>query len=110
MAESMSTRLTTWTNEIVGEMRILVEKMTICPVSQHQFHVLGGSIKEGIVDIHERTCSCRVFQLDQLVYARAITVCLTVRVDYISFYSKESLVMTYAELVEPVGDMTIGTF
>ena len=40
----------------------------------------------------------------------AITACLTVRVDYINlfsnYYSKESLVMAYAQPVEPVGDMT----
>ncbi|KAH9659886.1 SWIM-type domain-containing protein [Citrus sinensis] len=110
VAESMSTRLTTWADEIVGERRILAERMTVRPVSQHRFHVLGGGMKEGIVDIHERTCSCRVFQLDQLVCAHAIAACLIVRVDYISlcsdYYSKDSLVMAYAEPVEPVGDMT----
>ncbi|KAH9660432.1 SWIM-type domain-containing protein [Citrus sinensis] len=59
VAESMSTRLTTWADEIVGERRILAERMTVRPVSQHRFHVLGGGMKEGIVDIHERTCSSR---------------------------------------------------
>ncbi|KAH9728017.1 SWIM-type domain-containing protein [Citrus sinensis] len=110
VTESMSTRLTTWADEIVGERRILAERMTVRPVSQYRFHVLGGGMKEGIVDIHERTCSCRVFQLDQLVCAHAIAACLIVRVDYISlcsdYYSKDSLVMAYAEPVEPVGDMT----
>ncbi|KAH9794536.1 SWIM-type domain-containing protein [Citrus sinensis] len=110
VAESMSTRLTTWADEIVGERRILAERMTVRPVSLHRFHVLGGGMKEGIIDIYERTCSCRVFQLDQLVCVHAIAACLTVRVDYISlcsdYYSKDSLVMAYAEPVEPVGDMT----
>ncbi|KAH9715045.1 SWIM-type domain-containing protein [Citrus sinensis] len=110
VAESMSTRLTTWADEIVGERRILAERMTVRPVSPHRFHVLGGCMNEGIVDIHERTCSCKVFKLDQLVCAHAIAACLTVRVDYISlcsdYYSKDSLVMAYAEPVEPVGDMT----
>ncbi|KAH9718026.1 SWIM-type domain-containing protein [Citrus sinensis] len=110
VAESMSTRLTMWADEIVGERRILAERMTVRPVSQHRFHVLGGGMKEGIVDIYERTCSCRVFQLDQLVCAHAITACLRVRVDYISlcsdYYSKDSLVMAYAEPVELIGDMT----
>lgn len=39
----------------------------------------------------------------------AIVACLTVRVDYISicfdFYTKKSLVMTYAQPMESVGDM-----
>ncbi|XP_024036966.1 uncharacterized protein LOC127898818 [Citrus sinensis] len=61
VTESMSTRLTMWADEIVGERRILAERMTVRSVSQHRFHVLGGGIKEGIIEIHERTCSCRVF-------------------------------------------------
>ncbi|KAH9655138.1 SWIM-type domain-containing protein [Citrus sinensis] len=108
-AESMSTRLTTWADEIVSDRRTLAERMTVRPVAQYRFHVLGGGIKEGIVDIREKTCSCRVFQLDQLVCAHAIAACITVRVDYISlcseFYTQESLVTAYAQPVEPVGDM-----
>ena len=33
----------------------------------------GGGIKEEMVNLCNKTCSCRVFQLDQLVYAHAIT-------------------------------------
>ena len=88
----------------------MAERMTVRPVSQHRFHVLGGGMKEGIIDIHERTCSYRVFQLDQLVCVHVIAAYLTICVDYISlysdYYSKDSLVMAYAEPVEPVGDMT----
>ena len=70
---------------------------------------MGSDIKKGIVDTREKTCSYRVFQIDQLVCAHAIATCITERVDYISlrfkFYTKESLVTAYAQLVEPVGDM-----
>ena len=102
--ESMSTRLTTWADEIVSDRRTLAERMTVRPVSQYRFHVLGGGIKEGIIDIREKTCSCRVFQLDQLVCAHAIAGCITVRVDYINLCSE--LVTAYAQPVEPIGDMT----
>ena len=102
MVESINTCLTTWADEIIGERRILAKRMTVCLVSQYQFHVLGGGIKDGIVDIRNKTYSCRVFQLDQLICAHAITTCLTVRVDYRSlcsdFYTKESLAMDYASL------------
>lgn len=71
--------------------------------------VLGGDIKQGIVNIHNKTCSCRIFQLNQLVCAYATTTCLTVRVDYINlcsnYCSKESLVMAHAQSKESVGDM-----
>ncbi|XP_024039351.1 uncharacterized protein LOC112097984 [Citrus clementina] len=91
-----------------GAADYLENNVGTCNWARSEFE--GGGMKEGIVDIHERICSCRVFQLDQLVCAHAIAVCLSVRVDYISlcsdYYSKHSLVMAYAEPVEPVGDMT----
>ena len=57
MVESISTRLTTWADERVSDMRILVKRMTVCLVSQYQFHVFSGGIKEGIVDIRNKTYS-----------------------------------------------------
>ncbi|KAH9715482.1 SWIM-type domain-containing protein [Citrus sinensis] len=109
VAESMTTRLTTWADEIVTERRTIAERMIVRPVSPHRFQVIGGGLKEGLVDLQKRTCSCRVFQLDQLVCAHAIAACLTHRVDFINlcsdFYTTESLAMAYAQLVEPVGDV-----
>ncbi|KAH9662765.1 SWIM-type domain-containing protein [Citrus sinensis] len=109
MAESMTTRLTTWADEIVTERRTIAERMIVRPVSLHRFQVIGGGLKEGLVDLQKRTCSCRVFQLDQLVCAHAIAACLTHRVDFINlcsdFYTTESLAMAYAQPVEPVGDV-----
>ncbi|XP_024043035.1 uncharacterized protein LOC112099797 [Citrus clementina] len=109
VAESMTTRLTTWADEIVTERRTIAERMIVRPVSPHRFQVVGGGLKEGLVDLQKRTCSCRVFQLDQLVCAHAIAACLTHRVDFINlcsdFYTTESLAMAYAQPVEPVGDV-----
>ncbi|XP_015388038.2 uncharacterized protein LOC107177969 [Citrus sinensis] len=109
MAESMTTRLTTWADEIVTERRTIAERMIVRPMSPYRFQVIGGGLKEGLVDLQKRTCFCRVFQLDQLVCAHAIAACLTHRVDFINlcldFYTTESLAMTYAQPVEPVGDV-----
>lgn len=70
-------------------------------MSQYLFHILGGGIKKGIINIRDKTYACRVIQLDQLVCVHAITACLTVQVDYVSlcceFYTKESLVTAYAQ-------------
>ncbi|KAH9803703.1 SWIM-type domain-containing protein [Citrus sinensis] len=96
-------------DEIVTERRTIAERMIVRPVSPHRFQVIGGGLKEGLVDLQKRTCSCRVFQLDQLVCAHAIAACLTHRVDFINlcsdFYTTESLAMAYAQPVEPVGDV-----
>ncbi|KAH9724844.1 ADP-ribosyl cyclase/cyclic ADP-ribose hydrolase [Citrus sinensis] len=109
VAESMTTRLTTWADEIVTERRTIADRMIVRPVSPHRFQVIGGGLKEGLVDLQKRTCSCRVFHLDQLVCAHAIAACLTHRVDFINlcsdFYTTESLAMAYAQPVEPVGDV-----
>ena len=97
-------------DEIVTEMRTMAERMIVRPVSPHRFQVVGGEIKKDLFDIQKKTCSYRVFQLDQLVCAHAIVACLTIRVDYINFcsdfYTKKSLEMAYAQSVKLVGDMT----
>ncbi|KAH9800467.1 SWIM-type domain-containing protein [Citrus sinensis] len=109
VAELMTTRLTTWTDEIVTERRTIAERMIVRPVSPYRFQVIGGGLKEGLVYLQKRTCFCRVFQLDQLVCAHAIAACLTHRVDFINlcsdFYTTESLAMAYAQSMEPVGDV-----
>ena len=105
VAESMSARLTMWADEIVTDRRIMAERMIVRPVSLHRFLVVGGGIKECLVDIQNSS----VFQLDQLVCAHAISTCLTVQVDYINlcsnYYTKESLAITYAQPVKPVSDV-----
>ncbi|XP_052299687.1 uncharacterized protein LOC112499345 [Citrus sinensis] len=109
MVESITTRLTTWADEIVTERRTIAERMIVQPVSPHRFQVIGGGLKEGLVDLQKRTCSCRVFQIYQLVCAHAIAACLTHRVDFINlcsdFYTTESLAIAYAQPVKPVGDV-----
>ncbi|KAH9795044.1 SWIM-type domain-containing protein [Citrus sinensis] len=96
-------------DEIVTERRTIAKRMIVRPVSPHQFQVVGGGIKEGLVDLQKKTCSCRVFQLNQLVCAHAIAACLTVRVDFFNlcwdFYTTESLAMAYAQPLEPVSDV-----
>ena len=68
----MSTRLTTWADKRVIERRTMAKRMIVRSVSLHRFQVVGGGIKECLVDIQNRTCSCRVFQFDQLVCAHAL--------------------------------------
>ena len=57
----------------------------------------------------EKTCSFRVFQLDQFVCAHAIAVCLYFWVDPISvcshYYTTEALLMAYSEPVIPLDEM-----
>lgn len=50
----MSSRLTTWADEIVTERRSRAEMMMVRPVSPHRFYVLGGGVNEGLVDIEKK--------------------------------------------------------
>ncbi|KAH9737328.1 SWIM-type domain-containing protein [Citrus sinensis] len=45
VAESMTTRLTTWADEIVTERRTIAERMIVWPVSPHRFQVIGESLE-----------------------------------------------------------------
>ena len=54
----MSTRLTTWADEIVTKRRTIAEKMIVRPMSPHRFQVIDGGLKEGLVDLQKKTCSC----------------------------------------------------
>ena len=105
----MSTRLTTWLDEIVTKRRTIAERMIVRPVFLHRFQVIGGGLKEGLADLQKRTCSYKVFQLDQLVCAYTIAACLIHRVDFINlcldFYTTESLAMAYGQPVETVGNV-----
>ena len=64
MVELMSTRLTTWADEIVNKMRILKKKNDRSSCVSVSISCFEWWYKGMIVDIHERTYSCRVFQLD----------------------------------------------
>ncbi|KAH9762892.1 SWIM-type domain-containing protein [Citrus sinensis] len=46
VVESISTRLTTWVDEIVTERRTIAKRMIVRPGSLHRFQVVGGGIKE----------------------------------------------------------------
>ena len=78
----MSTRLTTWAYEIVTEMRTIAETLIVRPVSPQRFQVIGGGLKEGLVDLQKKTCSCTVFQLDQLVCGRR-----TILISHVNIHS-----------------------
>ena len=67
VAESISTPLITWADRIISERKDQAERMNVRLVSEHKFQVWGSGVKKWLVDIRCRTCSCRIFQLDQLV-------------------------------------------
>ena len=60
-----------------------------------------------IVDMRQRTCTCRQFQVDQLPCPHAMSVCNRRQMSpytYCSrYYTKEELYATYEAVIHPIG-------
>ena len=77
------------------------------PADQFEYSVASKSGSIFIVDMSERTCTCRRFQVDQIPCPHVMAVCNLRRIDpynYCSnYYSKDYLYACYAHVVHPIG-------
>lgn len=64
VVESMTTRLTTRAQKIYDCRKDIATKMCVLNVFDHQFQVKECVIKESFLDIRNKTCNYRVFQVD----------------------------------------------
>ena len=76
------------------------------PISTHEFEVVcNGS--QMVVDIHSRSCSCRIWQVEDFPCCHAIAALWSIKLSprrYVShFYTKDAYVATYAANVYPSG-------
>ena len=71
------------------------------------FHVKGGGILEVVVNIHNLTCTCRVFDIDRLPCVHAIAAVSYARVRVYTlashYYTKDFYMLAYTETIYPVG-------
>ena len=71
------------------------------------FHVKGGGILEAVVNIHNLTCTCRIFDIDRLPCVHVIVATSHARVSVYTlaslYYTKYYYMLTYAETIYPVG-------
>ena len=83
--------------------------MTISPVDDLRFIVMDGGVN-WIVDIGERTCSCRKFDYRQLPCSHALAACRYIRLSHESlcstYYTSETLFRAYSEPILPVGQVS----
>ncbi|KAK2642665.1 hypothetical protein Ddye_024428 [Dipteronia dyeriana] len=79
---------------------------TVRPVDVNEFLVKDGD-KDGLVNLIERTCTCREFQIDMLPCKHALAALYACRKPFIDFcsdhYKKSSLVEAYSGVIRPVG-------
>ncbi|KAL5575736.1 hypothetical protein UlMin_017435 [Ulmus minor] len=73
------------------------------------YHVKGGEL-EGVVDIFNKMCTCKEFDIDKLPCVHAITAVHHAHVSVYSlvspYYTKEYYVLAYDETIYPVGSQS----
>ncbi|KAL5550951.1 hypothetical protein UlMin_001127 [Ulmus minor] len=73
------------------------------------YQVKGGEI-DAVVDIFNKKCSCKVFDIDILPCAHAIAAALHARVGVYSlvspYYTKEYYMLAYQHTIYPVGSQS----
>ncbi|KAL5548406.1 hypothetical protein UlMin_003637 [Ulmus minor] len=73
------------------------------------YHVKGGEL-EGVVDIFNKTCTCKEFDIDKLPCVHAIAAAHHTQVSVYSlvspYYTKEYYVLAYGETIYPVGSQS----
>ncbi|GMN54154.1 hypothetical protein TIFTF001_023278 [Ficus carica] len=77
------------------------------PADRFEYAITNNAGQIWIVDISERTCTCRRFQVDQIPCPHAMAVCNHRRIDpynYCSnYYTKDYLYACYSSVVHPIG-------
>ncbi|XP_062119220.1 uncharacterized protein LOC133832967 [Humulus lupulus] len=102
IANATSTKLTEKHEGILNDNYIYLLKLTVHPTN-HILYEVRDDVNKSIVDLNSRTCACNRFQMDQLPCAHAIAILKEMNHDpyqyYSPYYSKESMVATYQEIV-----------
>ncbi|KAL5582777.1 hypothetical protein UlMin_015219 [Ulmus minor] len=73
------------------------------------YHVKGCEL-EGVVDIFNKTCTCKEFDIDKLPCVHAVAAVHHAQVSVYSlvspYYTKEYYVLAYSETIYPVGSQS----
>ncbi|KAL5538211.1 hypothetical protein UlMin_045403 [Ulmus minor] len=73
------------------------------------YHVKGGEL-EGVVDIFNKTCTCKEFDIDKLPCVHAVAATHHAQVSVYSlvspYYTKEYYLLAYGETIYPVGSQS----
>ncbi|KAH9783654.1 SWIM-type domain-containing protein [Citrus sinensis] len=106
-AVNCHTRLTKWAEKELLTKSENSRTYKVVTLNMYEFIVKDGDLN-GHVNILDKTCSCREFQLDQLPCEHALAVCryretLSVYDMCSRYYSSEAWVAAYAETIYHVG-------
>ncbi|XP_038713386.1 uncharacterized protein LOC120007256 [Tripterygium wilfordii] len=81
-------------------------RMDVTPISHIEYYVRDGC-GNGEVNLHNRTCSCKKFDLQQLPCVHALAACANREIAVHSlcsrYYTNEAILVAYAEPIYTVG-------
>lgn len=98
--------LTHWADVKVGNRIKKSGSFVVLPVDNFIFQVRDGG-KDGLVNLHDRTCSCKKWQLSQLPCSHVAAVSRHLGLNDClnwcnAFFTKDTLIEVYSEPIYPV--------
>ncbi|KAM6567985.1 hypothetical protein CsatA_027113 [Cannabis sativa] len=106
-AESTVTVLAAATEKVLRENQVAALPLVVLPIDSNLSRVYDGD-SLFIVNLDEKTCSCRRFNLDQIPCRHALAVIAKKRLNpyaYCSrYYKREELLATYQEIIYLLGN------
>lgn len=104
-ALEMNNILTTHYEKVAAIRLHKSRTMNVIPISVYQFNVGCGDAR-GVVDLVSKTCSCKVWDIDQMPCVHAIAACrertYMLNTLWSPYYTTEMLLIAYAEAIIPL--------
>ncbi|XP_073304179.1 uncharacterized protein [Primulina huaijiensis] len=104
-AGSATTTLTPSTEAILRANFTLSQRLKASQLNAFEYQVYGDG-KDEVVNLSDRSCSCRVFQIDKIPCAHAIAAIYGAKLDLYDFnspyYSSQMWALAYADTIYPV--------
>ncbi|XP_073304181.1 uncharacterized protein [Primulina huaijiensis] len=102
---SATTTLTPSTEAILRANFALSQRLKASRLNAFEYQVYGDE-KDEVVNLSDRSCSCRVFQIDKIPCAHAIAAIYGAKLDlydfYSPYYSSQMWALAYADTIYPV--------
>ncbi|XP_073049460.1 uncharacterized protein [Primulina eburnea] len=102
VAGSATTTLTPSTEAILRANFTLSQRLKASQINAFEYHVYGDG-KHEVVNLSDRSCSCRVFQIDKIPCAHAIAAIYGAKLDLYDFcspyYSSQMWALAYADTI-----------
>ena len=103
--ETPETPLTVKAEEIVRERFIKASGMNVFQLNRFEYEVIGKD-NNGVVDFGQKSCSCRVFDIDRLPCVHALAACEQAQIQVYDlcsdYYKLSTWTLAYAETIYPV--------